>query len=718
MPARTNAPAHTPVYAALEGSQTLEFEDIVVRKSCIHLEPNFVNNPRPTLLVENEQDPFVVITDETVFELYTESFTNDLKARGCNLVDVIVLPASEQAKTMQVYTDTLYRLEANTAVTGDVTLVALGGAVVSNVTGFLAATLKRGVRFVSMPTTLLAQCDGCISFKQAVNGRVAKNQFGAFYAPSNIILDMSVLNSLPARNFLDGFGEVIKHAICQDQKMVAYLESMDIDAMLSDRSLSHSMIWQAVQCKLQCMANCPPENHAVLQYGHQFGHGVEKAANFLYGHGECVGLGMVATDYLGLLMGFSSTAFLNRTTALVHKFRLPITIGRNISLDKVWDAMVHDKAFKNGQHRVNFAHPVERNHEFIVITHELVRQALSFISSYEMMFANGGTVPKVAFSTCQVETSQELIAAFAGGVRHFACSAADENLPLLNIALGHQDVARNDLSLSVTVNANTSDLKTQCVHALEAIGVTFADIVKLDFSEGKYNDEDIISAWQAMESLVRQKLATNIAVANTSLEQLQIILSNCAVRPVSLDLDKSTNGSVVAQFSFCETNNIRLVMHCSDLEQQPTAEVAQAARQLQKTPTQLLLRTLTARGMGLVLKGAAVTDLVNFNLDFTLPPALNSLTSSGAHSETDSGDDTCNESFSQSESDIESRDLSRTTSDCDLARATWSCDSLVSHFAGSRPLSKVASLELLENDFADKLPTWNADQGLASAIPE
>jgi len=484
------------------------------------------------------------------------------------------------------------------------------------------------------------------------------------------------------------------------------------------------MIWQAVQCKLQCMANCPPENHAVLQYGHQFGHGVEKAANFRYGHGECVGLGMVATDYLGWLMGFNSVDTLIRTTALVHKFRLPISIGRQIPLAKVWDAMVHDKAFKNGQHRVNFALPVERNHEFIVISHELVRQALSFISSYEMMFANGTTIPKVAFSTSQVGTSQELNAAFAAGVRYFDCSAHDENLVLLKLALGHDSVARGDLALAVTVSANTNDAKTQCLHALQTIGVEHADVVKLDFTEGKFNDEDVILAWQAMESLVRQGLASNIAVSNCSLEQLQTILSNCATKPVSLDLSNTTaQDHVVEQLAFCEANNIRLVMHCSDLEHSPTPDVAQAAVTLQKSPTQLLLRNLTARGMGLVLKDAAVADLSNFDLDFTLPPAFNNLTSSGMHiqqtNSTSSEEDTCNDSFSQSESDMEeSRDLSRSTSDCDLARAAWSCDSLVSHFAGSGPLSKVTSLEVLETDLTDKLPAWTSEQGLASVIPE
>jgi diketogulonate reductase-like aldo/keto reductase len=553
-----------------------------------------------------------------------------------------------------------------------------------------------------------------------VNGRVAQIQFGAFYGPSNRMLDKSVVNSLPGGYFLGGFGEVINHALCQDHKMVAYLESMDIDAMLSDRSLSHSMIWQAVQCKLQCMANCPPENHAVLQYGHQFGHGVEKAANFFYGHGECVGLGMVATDYLGMLLGFNSVDVLNRTTALVHKFRLPITIGRNISLDKVWDAMVHDKAFKNGQHRVNFALPVERNHEFIVIAHELVRQALSFISSYELMFANGATIPKVAFSTRQVETSKELISAFVAGVRSFDCSADDENLTLLNIALSQNEIARDDVTLAVTINANTNNVKAQCLNAVQTIGVAQADLVKLDFGEGKYNDEDVIGAWQTMEGLVRQGLAANIAVSNCSLQHLQAIVSNCATNPVSLDLTKSAQDSVLEQLAYCEANNIRLVMHCSELEDSPTRDVAQAAASLQKSPTQILLRTLTARGMGLVLKGTAVQELSNFDLDFTLPPAL-SLTSSGIHTptnSTDSGEDTYNESSSQSESDTESRDLSRSTSACDLTRAAWSCDSLVSHFAGSRPLSKVTSLETLEIDLNDKLPAWSAEQGLSSAIPE
>jgi 3-dehydroquinate synthase len=618
--------ASQPKYTGLDGPQTLEIEQVLVRKSTIHLAPHCIGSESPplNLLVDNKEDPFVIVTDETVNDLYTRDFAKNLKAQGANLIDLIVLPASEAAKSLQVYTDTLYRLEANEACTGSVTLVAVGGAVVSNVTGYLASTLKRGVRFVSMPTTLLAQCDGCISFKQAVNGRVAKNQFGAYYAASNIVLDMQVLDTLPDRNFLDGFGEVIKHALCQDMKMVGELENIDVAAMLLDRSIAYPLIWKAVQCKLQCMEACPPENHAVLQYGHQYGHGVEKAANFEYGHGECVGIGMVATDYLGMLLGHNDSSLLERTTALVEKYGLPTCIGKSVPLAKVWDAMVHDKAFVNGQHRVNFAQPVERNHEFQVIPHELVRQGLSYISSYEFMFYNGATVPKVAFSTTASTSSEEVEEAIEGGVRHFvfSTSSSPEAFATLASALNSSTLTRDQVTISLScVTDGGSSAKAQCSTMLASLGVEAADLVKLHVSGEARNITDaavVATTWQGMEVLVQEGLTESISLSNCSTLQLEVILATCAIKPVSLDIANSSM-PIDGQLAFCEDHNIRLVTVMNDVSAKPSAEVMEFSEVLNKTDAQLLLRSLTTRGVGIVLEGNACQDLSNFDLDFTIP---------------------------------------------------------------------------------------------------
>jgi diketogulonate reductase-like aldo/keto reductase len=407
-------------------------------------------------------------------------------------------------------------------------------------------------------------------------------------------------------------------------KMVAELEKIDVDAMLVDRSVAYPLIWKAVQCKLQCMAACPPENHAVLQYGHQYGHGVEKAANFEYGHGECVGIGMVATDYLGMLMGLNDSSLLERTTALVGKYGLPTSIGKSVSLEKVWDAMVHDKAFVNGQHRVNFAQPVERNHEFIVIPHELVRQGLSYISSAELMFYNGAAVPKVAFGASGSTTGEQVQQALDAGVRHFDYSAVSSHASVdtLATALSSNILTRDQVTISLSCSTDVATpVKSQCTTMLGALGVAAFDVVKLDVTgdaKDITNPEDVIATWQGMESLVRQSLAKNIGVSNCSALQLEVILSSCAVKPVSLDITCPST-SLALQLAYCEAQNIRLVTIVDDVSTAPPAEVMQFAETLNKSHSQLLLRCFTTRGMGLVLKGEACQDVKNFDLDFTIP---------------------------------------------------------------------------------------------------
>jgi diketogulonate reductase-like aldo/keto reductase len=289
--------------------------------------------------------------------------------------------------------------------------------------------------------------------------------------------------------------------------------------------------------------------------------------------------------------------------------------------------MVHDKAFVNGQHRVNFAQPIERNHEFIVIPHELIRQGLSYISSYELMFYNGDCVPKVAYGTTSSTTSEEVNEAIQAGVRHFVYSAASSpaSIQAMATALSTSSLSRDDVTISLTVLTDMKvPLIAQTRALLDALSTDAADLVKLSVTaEAKEitDEEIVIGMWQDMEGLKRAKVAKNLGLANSSIRQLEIILENCSVKPVSLDM-VCPSTPIIAELVFCEAHNVRLVATVQELKADELLQSefkSDSKYTSNRTPSQMTLRCYTTRGMGLILEGDVSQDLKNFSLDFTIP---------------------------------------------------------------------------------------------------
>ena len=290
----------------------------------------------------------MVVTNTIIAPLYLDGLTGTLKSAGVDVVPV-VLPDGEAHKTWQTLNlifDALieHRCERRT------TLIALGGGVVGDMTGFAAACWQRGAPFIQMPTTLLAQVDSSVGGKTAINHPHGKNMIGAFYQPQAVIADMATLNTLPERELKAGLAEVIKYGLIRDPVFLEWLES-NLDKMLArdTAALEHAVI-RSCELKAEIVALDERENdvRALLNFGHTFGHAIE--AGLGYGdwlHGEAVGAGMVMAAELSQAIGLIGAADVARVEALVRRAGLPVA-GPAIPAERYLEHMSLDKKVRDG----------------------------------------------------------------------------------------------------------------------------------------------------------------------------------------------------------------------------------------------------------------------------------------------------------------------------------------------------------------------------------
>ncbi len=289
-----------------------------------------------------------IVTNTTVAPLYLDNVAAPLRAAGREVVE-IVLPDGEEHKhwgsLMQVF-DALLANKCDRKTT----LVALGGGVIGDLTGFAAASYMRGVPFVQIPTTLLAQVDSSVGGKTGINHPLGKNMIGAFYQPRAVLADTSTLSTLPDRELSAGLAEVIKHGAILDAEFFDWIEA-NIAALVArePQALAHAI---ARSCEIKADVVRKDEREgglrAVLNFGHTFGHAIE--AGLGYGewlHGEAVGCGMVMAADLSHRMGLVDAATVERLRTLVQAAGLP-TVGPDLGIERWIELMEVDKKNEGG----------------------------------------------------------------------------------------------------------------------------------------------------------------------------------------------------------------------------------------------------------------------------------------------------------------------------------------------------------------------------------
>lgn len=299
-----------------------------------------------------------LVTNPTVGSLYGEQVTAVLCA-GNRQVNVIQVPDGEQYKTLatleQIY-DTLidWRFDRSCG------LLALGGGVIGDLTGFAAATFLRGIPFVQVPTTLLAQVDSSVGGKTGVNHPRGKNLIGAFYQPRYVHCDVAVLSTLPDREYAAGLAEVVKYGVIRDAEFFSWLEQ-ERDALMarSPLALEHAVM---ISCQIKADVVEIDENEqglrAILNYGHTFGHAVETLAGYgVVLHGEAVAIGMVMAARTSARLGFGTEADVARIAGLLRSFNLPIAPPVFPAADYL-TVMRHDKKVRDGGVRLVLNHGI------------------------------------------------------------------------------------------------------------------------------------------------------------------------------------------------------------------------------------------------------------------------------------------------------------------------------------------------------------------------
>lgn len=322
------------------------------------------NNPIYDIVIKNSfedmKDEFVrlnlqgrkicIVSDSVVAPLYLDTVKNSL-AEVSDCITEYVFEAGEKNKNLNIVKSLYEFLILNKFERRDI-LVALGGGVVGDLTGFTAATYLRGIDFIQVPTTLLAQVDSSIGGKTGVDFDSYKNMVGAFYMPRLVYINISTLNTLDERIFNSGFGEIIKHAYIKDSEYLDYIKNNTVNIMSRQPGCLEEIIYKSCVIKGNVVEKDPTEkgDRMLLNFGHTLGHAIEKLSSFTLYHGECVVLGMICALYISKKRGSITDAEYESALRLFKDFNYPMTVS-GIKVNEVVDVSKNDKKMSAGKIR-------------------------------------------------------------------------------------------------------------------------------------------------------------------------------------------------------------------------------------------------------------------------------------------------------------------------------------------------------------------------------
>ena len=284
----------------------------------------------------------LIVSNEVVAPLYLEALKSTMSSHA---PEVHIIPDGEPFKTTETWYGIIDKLVSMQA-RRDTNVVALGGGVVGDITGFAAACYMRGVRFLQAPTTLLAQVDASVGGKTGINHEKGKNLVGAFHQPAAVVIDSATLATLADREFNAGLAEVVKYGAIFDPQFFAWLEEHTGDINERDVEALDYLIHRSVMNKAEIVAEDEKETgiRALLNFGHSFGHALEAETRYSeFLHGEAIAIGMVTAASLSEARGLCETGTAERVSALLSRFALPVKIPAGISINGLFDALELDK---------------------------------------------------------------------------------------------------------------------------------------------------------------------------------------------------------------------------------------------------------------------------------------------------------------------------------------------------------------------------------------
>ena len=329
-----------------------------------------------------------VITDRTVQKLYGAQALQSLKAAGLR-AQIIPVPAGESSKSL-AWADRLYERLIRTGVDRQATIIALGGGVVGDLAGFVAASYLRGIAFVQLPTTLVGQVDSAIGGKTGLNHRLGKNLIGAYHQPRFVLIDPELLSSLPLGEWRSGWAEVLKYALIQDAEFFAQLEALSpgpdkvlAEVLSENAELLRGIIARCCRIKAQIVSEDEREagRRELLNFGHTIGHALEAVTGYRrFRHGEAVAWGMLAAAWLSREQGLLAQEPWGRIERLLSSFELPRDLS-GCEDEALLAAMRRDKKSRAGQIRLVLLSDIGRATRGQVANEAELRQAFDYLRS-------------------------------------------------------------------------------------------------------------------------------------------------------------------------------------------------------------------------------------------------------------------------------------------------------------------------------------------------
>lgn len=317
----------------------------------IHIGKGLLNKTE-LILPHLKRKSVAIVSNTTVAPLYLNALAAPLRAAGVSVIEII-LPDGEAFKnseTLNLIYDALLKNRCERSTT----LIALGGGVIGDLTGYAAATYLRGVPFIQVPTTLLSQVDSSVGGKTGINHLLGKNMIGAFYQPKLVLADTDTLKTLPPREFSAGVAEVVKYGLIRDADFFDWLEINIEKLMALDEAVTSYAIYRSCQNKAEVVIADEHESgeRALLNLGHTFGHAIENAMGYgVWLHGEAVAAGTMLAADLSMRMGWLSDAEYKRMHALLTASSLPLK-APHLGVEKYLSLMANDKKVENSKIRL------------------------------------------------------------------------------------------------------------------------------------------------------------------------------------------------------------------------------------------------------------------------------------------------------------------------------------------------------------------------------
>ncbi len=377
-----NSPSTSAASSKPDGIVTIHVE-LSERRYPIYIGADILDSFGAYYLQHQLPPSVVVITDTHVDPMYAARVQRSLKRAGCTVCRIVIPPGERQksfGRAEAIFAELLSRrIERSAAI------VAVGGGVVGDLAGFIAATYQRGIRFVQVPTTLLAQVDSSVGGKVAINHRLGKNMIGAFYQPDFVFADVQTLSTLPQREIVCGLGEVIKYGVIMNSEFYFTVALRHETILARNAAAMQSIVAACCSMKAEIVAGDEREQgrRAILNFGHTIGHALEKAGGYkTLKHGEGVLLGMLAEAWIAVKLGLLPQHSFDVLTSDVADIPLPRLEDFPFIFEELYATMLIDKKAKAGEVRMVLPTDIGAVTLPQPVAKKLLRGSITFLKNY------------------------------------------------------------------------------------------------------------------------------------------------------------------------------------------------------------------------------------------------------------------------------------------------------------------------------------------------